>query len=717
MIKNFFRNIMSNTATEKYFTKNGKPHFLISGEVHYFRIKASYWKKHLQLLKDSGTNIVSTYIPWDWHEIEEGIFDFDGKTNPSRDLIRFIEICKEQKLEMIVKPGPYILAEYKNQGLPQWLLNKLSKSSFALDENGNIISPDLVSYLSDEFLAYVSKWFDRILPIISFYQITNNGPISMMQICNEIGVFQWLSGKIDYNPNVIKLYKQYLIEKYNNIEKLNTTYSTNYTDFNQIDAPKGRIENKSQYASYFDFHLFFRKYFDLYVQKLKEKIRSQNIRIQLTHNIPGWIYGNASELPMLISTYSEIMKNNPDIIFGLDHIPEFVSFRNAHSDLACNKILKAVQPNYPVWAAEFQSGTREHQVKAYSSELETFYFASLAHGMKGFNYYMFSQGFNPDGKGFYGKTFYFQTALDSKGKKNSLYNSIRKVNSFIRKYGEDFVKSKTNSEVAVGFYKPYFFTELITSQLLKEIRLNVEKLGLYLDPRFIREEIFFNGLLRALQTLNYNYDVVDLDNINSLESNSYKQLWVVTTEFMDEAAQNYLAEFVLKGGHLIMYPTVPIYDLYLNSCNTFASKLNLIFEFSESDNLIDFQNIKDVFTNFRKKIDFTRTMGNALAITKEGSVCGIQKNIGKGLITALGFSFGYTSDEHLKIYEEILKRDKIRKTLTSKDDDLQITVRLGEKNRYIFILNYHNEKKYFSYKRKKYLINPFSYKIITERIK
>lgn len=707
---------MSSINSENYFIKNGKPYFLISGEIHYFRLNPSFWKKHLRLLKQTGSNTVSTYIPWDWHEIEEGVFDFEGKTNPSRNLIRFIELCKKEKLEIIVKPGPYILAEYKNHGLPQWLHNKLSKNAFALDESGNIISPDLVSYLSDEFISYVFKWFDRILPIISSYQITNNGPISMMQICNEIGVFQWLSGKIDYNPNVIKLYKKYLIEKYKNIENLNSTYSTNYTDFNQIDEPKGRIKNKSQYAAYFDFHLFFRKYFDLYIQKLKEKIRTHNIQIQLTHNIPGWIYGNASELPMLISTYSEIMKNNPDIMFGLDHIPEFVSFRNAHSDLACNKILKAVQPDYPVWAAEFQAGTREHQVKAYASELETFYFASLANGMKGFNYYMFSQGINPDGKGFYGKTFYYQTALDFKGEKNSLYKSIKKVNAFLRKYETDFVKSKTVSEIAVGFYKPYYFTELITSQLLKEQRLDVEKLGLYLDPRFIREEIFFNGLLRALQTLNFNYDVIALDNINSLESNTYKQLWVVTTEFMDEQTQNYLAEFVLKGGHLIMYPTIPIYDLYLNSCNTFARKLNLDFVFSDSDNLIDFQNIKDVFTNFRKKLIFTQSVENALAFTKDGSVCGIQKNIGDGVITALGFSFGYSSDEHLKVYEEIFRQDKIRKTFKSSDDELQIIVRLGEKYRYLFVLNYHNEKKYFIYKRKKYLINPYSYKVITEKV-
>lgn len=707
---------MKNYKSEKYFVKKGKPYFLISGEVHYFRINPKLWRNHLRLLKESGANTVSTYIPWDWHEIEESEFDFVGKTDPARNLLRFIHLCKEEKLEMIVKPGPYILAEYKNQGLPVWLLKKLSKNAFALDENGNIISPDLVSYLSDEFLEYALKWYDKVLPIIDKFQINKNGPISMMQVCNEIGVFQWLSGKIDYNPKVQMLFKNFLIKKYKSIKYLNSVYSTDYSNFEEIKTPSGKIENKTDYCIYYDFHLFFRQYYNDYISILKNKIRNAGIKIQLTHNIPGWIYGNASELPMLISTYSEIMKNHPDIIFGLDHIPEFVSFRNAHSDLACNKILQALQPEAPVWAAEFQAGTREHQVKAYANDLETFYFASLAHGMKGFNYYMFSQGINPKGKGFYGKTFYFQTALDFKARKNSLYDSIKKVNSFIRKNETDLVKSRTKADIAVGTYLPYFYTELTSSQLLKEKRLDVNKLGLYLDPRFVREEILFNGLLRALQTLNYHYDAINLLSYNLDDLLYYKQLWVVSTEFMDKSTQEFLSEFVLRGGNLVIYPTVPVYDLYLNDCTIIKNKLNLDFKVEPSDNLIEFMNIEDVFTVFDKKLVFNESENNVIAHTDNGKACAVSKKIGKGKITALGFTFGYTSDEHLEVYEKILKTNRINKVAETTDKDLQIAVRYGEKFKYIFIINYHNEEKKIKHKKKYFLIKPFSYKVIKEKL-
>lgn len=715
---------MSNTEAEKYFTKEGKPYFLISGEVHYFRIKANNWKKHLQLLKESGANTVSTYIPWDWHEIEENNFDFEGKTNPARNLIKFIKLCNELKLDLIVKPGPYILAEYENQGLPSWLLQKLSKDAFAQDENGNIISSDLVTYLSDEFLEYAIKWYDKVMPIISSFQKKNNGPIVMMQICNEIGVFQWLSGNIDYNPKVLELYNEFIKNKYKSIDTLNSVYSTNYQNFDELKPPVGKIKSKIDYCAYYDFHLFFRHYYNEYITILKNKIRSYDIEVQLTHNVPGWIYGNAAELPMLISTYSEIIKNHDDIIFGLDHIPEFVSFRNAHSDLACNKTLKAMQPNAPVWAAEFQSGTREHNVRAYASELETFYFASLAHGMKGFNYYMFSQGINPEGKGFYGKTFYYQTALDANAKKLDLFNSIKKVNNFIRKEDIDLITSKTRADICVALYKPYFYTELTTSQLLKEKRLNVSDLGLYVDPRFLREEILFNGLLRGLQTLNYNYDVMDLENSDLYILLNYKQLWVLSTEFMDADTQQKLADYVKSGGNMIIYPVIPSFDLYLNKCEVLKDELDINFSVRNSSHKVSAFGIDEVFTNFPQKQVFNATKDESIAFTRDKNVCGIKKKIGKGQVTILGFAFGYSTDEHLTLYEKIIKQGRVKKEIEISDNDIQYVIRESNKIRYIFFINYHNQEKTFYYKiisnnkksnsGKKVTLNPYSYKIIRE---
>lgn len=706
---------MSFKATHGYFEKTGKPVYVVSGEIHYFRLDPKLWEKHLTLLKKSGANTTSTYIPWGWHEYEENTFDFTGTTNPARNLVKYIELCKKVGLQLIVKPGPYILAEYHLQGLPEWLIQRCSKNAFALDEHGNVIGSDLMSYMSDEFLKYAFHWYDKIMPLIAQYQESNGGPIVMMQVCNEVGVFQWLSGKIDYNESVSNLFRQFLKEKYSSIENLNRTYGTNISSFEKVNTPRGIITNRAEYCLYYDFHLFYRHYYALYLDTLSKKIKSFGIDVQLTHNIPGWIYGNAAELPMLISTYEEIMRTRTDIVFGLDHIPEFVSFRNAHSDLACNKILEAMQPHGPVWAAEFQAGTREHHVRCDANDMETFYYASLAHGLKSFNYYMFSQGINPKGKGYYGKTFYYQTPVNAKAEQSPMYSIVKKVGTFIKGEKDELLLSTTKAHIGVGFYKPYFYTELTTSQMLKERRLYVEKLGLKYDPRFIREEVLFNGLLRGLQTLNFNYDIKDLETTNIEALLKYKQLWVTSTECMDAQTQQLLVSYVKQGGHLILYPAIPVYDEYLNPCTILKDELNIQYSTAPSNNKIDAFGIEDLFTFFQEKLIFTSNGGEIVSKTKEGEICGLRKTVEKGSITALGYAFGYTADEHLQLMEKIVSVDRIKREAKVSDADIQFVVRHGKKYSYLFLLNYHNTKKTFTVDSKKITLNPFSCKVMKKK--
>jgi beta-galactosidase len=683
-----------------------------SGEIHYFRLDPRHWEKHLRALVRAGANTTSTYIPWDWHAPSERQSDFTGETHPGRNLVRYIELCAKVGLDLIVKPGPYILAEYELHGLPGWLLDRCAKTTRSLDERGNVISPDLMCYMSEEFLRHAFLWYDQVMPILAHYQEKNGGPIIMMQLCNEVGVFQWLSGKIDYNPAVVTIYRTWLEERYRAIGRVNAQYGTAWTGFDQAFPPHGTITTRDEYRAYYDFHLFYRHYFALYLDTLARKVRSFDIHVQLSHNIPGWIFGNAAELPMLISTYEEVMKTRSDIVFGLDHIPEFFSFRNAHSDLACNKFLSAMQPYGPVWAAEYQAGTREHFVRNDPNDMEAFYAASLAHGLNSFNYYMFSQGINPKGKGHYGKTFYYQTPLNVQGEKSPLYDVAKRNSGFIRREAQHLLTSTSKAHICVGLYKPYFYTELTTSQMLKDRRLHVEKLGLAFDPRFVREELFFHGLLRGLQTLNFNYDISDLERSSPDDLLHYRQLWMVTTEFMDAGAQELLAAYVNRGGHLIMYPAVPTLDTSLRPCTVLSEKLGLRFENARSGNKVDAFGIEDVFSLTEQKQIFESKEEEAIARTNNGAVCGISKRVREGRVTVMGFSFGYSTDEHLALYEKIIGLDRIKRDVKVSDPDIQFVLRRGKKRVYLFLMNYHNQKKSFTVGSRRYTLGPLSCKIV-----
>ncbi|MDD5645531.1 MAG: beta-galactosidase, partial [bacterium] len=96
---------------EQFFI-DGKPGFLNSGEMHYFRLKRDKWPVFLKKMKDAGLNTVSTYLPWSWHEYEEGKFDFTGSTVPERDIEGFIDEVNAAGLYLTLKPGPVIMAEF-----------------------------------------------------------------------------------------------------------------------------------------------------------------------------------------------------------------------------------------------------------------------------------------------------------------------------------------------------------------------------------------------------------------------------------------------------------------------------------------------------------------------------------------------------------------------------------------------------------------------------
>ena len=152
------------------FYLNGERFQVISGSIHYFRVVPEYWRDRLLKLKAMGCNTVETYIPWNFHEAREGRFDFSG----GRDVEAFIRAAQEVGLWVIVRPSPYICAEWEFGGLPAWLLR----------EDG------LRLRCSDpRYMARVLRYYDELMPRLVPLQVTHGGPIIMMQVENEYGSY------------------------------------------------------------------------------------------------------------------------------------------------------------------------------------------------------------------------------------------------------------------------------------------------------------------------------------------------------------------------------------------------------------------------------------------------------------------------------------------------------------------------------------------------
>ncbi|WP_199831764.1 glycoside hydrolase family 35 protein [Streptomyces sp. ERV7] len=156
------------TVGEKDFLLDGRPVRLLSGALHYFRVHESQWGHRLAMLRAMGLNCVETYVPWNLHE------PAPGRHRDVAALGRFLDAAGAAGLWAIVRPGPYICAEWENGGLPHWLTGALGTRVRTRDA---------------EYLGHVERWFRALLPQVVARQIDRGGPVVMVQVENEYGSY------------------------------------------------------------------------------------------------------------------------------------------------------------------------------------------------------------------------------------------------------------------------------------------------------------------------------------------------------------------------------------------------------------------------------------------------------------------------------------------------------------------------------------------------
>lgn len=691
---------------------DGKPVLIMAGELHYYRLQVSEWQDRIDKLKATGCNAVATYIPWICHETVEGEFDLVGQTRPELNLVKFIEMCEANDLYFFARPGPFIMAEMKNEGIPHWVYEKYPEIlPVGWDKKpGTTMTID---YMTPNFLKASRDWYREVMAIIAPRLHTKGGKIIGVQLDNEVGMLAWVSNTPDLTEVMISEFVPWLKEKYSAIE-LKKRYPFNLDD--EIARLKDIRSPKEAYVAelHFDLGYFMRKRFARYIHELRTYAEEFGVTdVLFVVNIHGTGGGRGFTYPIGISqlyesyTQASGYLSGSDIYFGdLD----MVSFQDLY---IINGFMDAVHnEEQPLTSVEFNCGDANFG-ENYGARLDVSAAdhkarMCIAQGNRLINYYLMAGGRNyrmdvnlKDGNNriaMTGERHGFAAPISPEGKLNYTYPRMaRGIKTIMAVADHASMMNEEHDAVSFAFIPDYYMTEYCYQESVKQKEI-------YENISSNRASGAWEIMGRAMLLANYRFTAVDIQN-KSLDVNKTPVLALPSARYMHQTIQQKLVDYVTAGGGIMLYGEVPLFDMEGNPCTIFADALGIIYQQDLRDRghayatslvaqnwaaprpEVRTHNVCQMFELTKGEIIFT--------VYNEEGACGFDIPLGKGRVIA--FAMGYKCD--IELFKTALERLGAKAKLTHDEVEhgIFMTSTINEaKERFIHILNLDGFDKHFN---------------------
>lgn len=559
------------------FKINGETLSVYSGAVHYWRLDRDKWDDILEKVKGMGFNAITTYIPWEAHEIQKGEFDF-GQINPQNDIDAFITLVESKGMRMIVRPGPQINSELTWFGYPRRILEdpelqaKTAMGSKAILTQVPKPIPAL-NYASDKFFAETAIWYDAIMPILAKHAYPK-GNLVACQVDNEMAFFFHINPyECDYSDDSIRNYQTFLNQKYGNLETLNSVYRKAYVGFDRIDPPR-RFEGtrKEDIPFYTDWIEYREHYLVDSLSRLADMMRERGLdKIPLFHNYPHPLGpgGAASGI------------TTPFNILALESKLDFVGF-DIYSRKELYEHVKTVV-SYVVGTSrfpfipEFIAGVWPWYLNPGGFEDEEFVTkAALMHGIKGSSRYMIVE-----------RNRWLASPVRMDGRiRAENYDVFRRVNEMALNY--NFVENERQTDVLLLANREYDrleaasvlvtfpgdFLEILLgmSEYPNYMTVSEKSLG-FMEAVQVQKANWFSQSYKTLSDSGYQFLLSDTDlPLDRLKK--YKVLVLGSFEYMNSALQQKLVKFAEEGGNVVLGPRVPTLNERMEKDLTLLTHLN-----------------------------------------------------------------------------------------------------------------------------------------------
>ena len=663
---------------------DGRREFLWSGEMHYFRVPATDWRRRMRLWKEAGGNFVATYVPWIVHEPEEGRIVFGDR--PERDLAGFLRTAAEEGLHVLLRPGPYVYSELVRCGLPPWLFRDYPALRWKRPD-GTDEGPygSRISYMHPLFLEKARRWFRAVAEQTRPFLAENGGPVAAVQLDNELAGIHFWFGALDANPETFGLgredgrWPRWLARKYGSVAAANKAYGGAWASFAEIppavevrpDAPAGEERRRR------DFFRCYREQLLDYLATLQGWLREDGVPTPTCHNC-----GSRDLLPLFEGARDAL---GPDFLLGYDQYYSLGPAWPAENPTAavanqtrCNvDWVRAL--GWPAVGMEIPGGSPSDVPPILREDLLAYYMTHLAAGAKGINVYVFTGGPNFEGTGQSSDLYDYNAPVRADGSLNETYGAVADFGRFVAER-RDLLEAERVASVQVGF------------------EWDALRLGGWAPPgdegwlsgaramEFARK-----GLFPALAATPYPGAWTELRE-GALDPR--RPLLLPAPSMMSEAAQRAVVAFLEAGGRLLLAPWAPSLDQDLRPCTVLRDFLRLParhrIETPLSPILVDGVRVFGCDTP-RLVVDALPPGADSpIENARAGGVCGWWQKAGAGEACILGVDFTYSRFEQAEMLERILARMGAEPVARSANRNLLVeTHRHPDGRSTVFVSNLH----------------------------
>jgi len=636
-------------------------YYPFSVEMHYFRVDKRYWSVCFEKIKRAGFRIISTAVPWNLHQGKNKDIDFNGFQDPRKDLIVFLELAREFGFKVILRPGPWIAGQWKNGGIPDFVLD--DKELLARNAEGNTVSLDemvgvqggkLVSFLHPHFQHYLKNYLKNLIETSRNY-IHPRGPVFMVEFdfetsfCHKTGL-----GDADYNEYIIdKIYPAFLEQKYEDVKQLNSIYKEKNKGFSNVEPPREfKGMDLKDMPKLFDWIEFREWYLSSFLIEMEELFKSYTVLPLFFRSL---YFKSEHPLPV----FSLTTDGEENHMLGASVFPDGTAF-----DLMQKARYMRTMTSFP-WAPSFISGNfttdrgKSEQIFPITDGRRRYYLAAgLAGGFKGFNHYMFV-----------GRDHWYGSPVDSDGALGNGFEIIKQLNIAIPKIEVNCLQP--DDSLAAALYRPY--------QWLSE--LPEPKKVPYLG-HLIRET--FNGVCRDFGRLHLDHGIGDIDAVERLEK--FKTVFIPVGEIMSKKAQENIIALAEKGVNLILAGLIPQYDETGRDDTTLAKALKMKSNAGDGIDEITVGKTGSFPSYYYGTIRSTDSKSKKIATVKN-KVVGVLSNRLKGKVVFCSFDLASGGDfRKLAFLESLLQDLKIDAPVYVSDPNIKVIVNKGEKSFVIFVM-------------------------------